>query len=295
MANSIRNSVMLGNLSMGAWSARVSAKKVARDAEIKANAKNGTYTASKKLADGVVELEQVKSFQSETRAMWYKKAERWLDDGTRAFKGVNTMDITQWFNDRKRTHDGLVQRFGQVYQTVVTGKQFDLGSDYNPRDYPPLDVVLAKFKFKFDYFPIPDSDDIRIIDGIPQNEVDDMVAEAEKRMNQRVQGSLSSAASKLFKCVQAMQTKLSAKIGDEGSIFRDSLVENLVEIVEIMPNLNITDDPALKALTVEAKKLTLYSPTILREDATARELAAKKAGDLASKLSSLFNTDGDDE
>jgi len=293
--SNIRSSVMLGNLSMGAWAARVSAKDVARAAEAKANAKNGTYTASKKLADGVDELVAIKSKQSEVRAEWYKMGERWFDNGTRAFKGVKLIDVTQQMLQWDREHDALVERFMRVYPSMVAGKQYDLGSDYNPRDYPPADVVRSKFYFKFDYFTIPDSADIRLMEGIPPEEVEAMVEEAEKQMKERLHASLSSAATKLFKCVEKMHEKLSVKVGEPGHIFRDSLVDNLVDLIEIMPNLNIIDDPALKALTVEAKKLTMYSPEVLREDATARELAAKKAGDLASKLSSMFNTDGDEE
>jgi hypothetical protein len=281
---------------MGAWGAKVAAKKVAREAEIKANAKSGTYTANKKLADGVVELENIRKYQAETRAEWYKMAVRWLDNGTRGFKGTNTIEVTQFMDQRAYEHAQLVDKFCNVYPSMVAGKQYDLGADYNQREYPPVDVIRRKFKFNFDYFTIPNTEnDIRHVEGIPPEKVESMIAAAEDRLQKRVQGALSSAASQLFKCVQAMQSKLSVKIGEEGHIFRDSLVENLVEIVAVMPNLNITNDPALNSLIGEAKKLTVYSPEILRDDAIQREVVAKQAGALAAKLSSMFAMDTEEE
>ena len=55
----VRSTMMLGQLSIGTWNARVTDKSIARKVEDEAKAKNGSVTAGKKLMDGMLEFETV--------------------------------------------------------------------------------------------------------------------------------------------------------------------------------------------------------------------------------------------
>jgi hypothetical protein len=282
---------MLGNLSISVWTAKVAAKGVARDAESKAKAKTGTFTASKKLADGVLELEAITKKATAIRNDWAKRSVPWFDNGPRGYNALHHFDILQQVSDWGRDFEGLTEEFYRVYPMMVANKMFDLGDSYNSNDFPPLSVLRGKFAFRFDTSTVPNTDDIRVVKGIPSEQVDTLIDAAVDNERHKVQSALSDAATKLYEKVEAIHQKLSVPIGDSGSIFRNSMLENLTEMVELMPVLNITGDPALAKLAAQAKKLTLYSAADLREDAVAREQAAKQAQYLAKKLQGMFGSE----
>ena len=81
--------------------------------------------------------------------------------------------------------------------------------------------------------------------------------------------------------VQAMRDRLS----DPKAIFRDSLVGNIRELVNVMDGLNVFDDAQLRAFTDEVRdNLTESEPQCLRDDANARKYQADKANDILSRI-----------
>ena len=198
------------------------------------------------------------------------------------------MDLCVEVGDLKREHEGLVEEFLKVYPSLRATRQFDMGDLFDEKEFPTPDVVRSKFHFTFETCPVPNNEDIRVIDALPAEELDRLVAEGVEQENEKVRKGMAVAAERLATVVATMHKKLSVKIGDSGHIFRDSLIENIASLVEIMPGLNITGDPVLAQMCKDAKKLTLYSPDELREDEDKRAKAAKEAKTLAGKLAGLF-------
>ena len=122
-----------------------------------------------------------------------------------------------------------------------------------------------------------------------------MQAAAIERHDQRVVTAMNTAAQRLFKVVQAMHATMATPIGEKGAKFNDSKLENILELVELMPILNITNDPKLIELAKQAKKLAQKSPGELREDVVKRASAATEAAALAKKLAGAFDVTGDEE
>ncbi|HEX6824870.1 MAG TPA: hypothetical protein VF077_01030 [Nitrospiraceae bacterium] len=284
----IRTSMMLGNLSIGVWTASIGAKGVSRKAETEANAKEGTIKATKKLMAGVLELEAVQKSATAHRNWWNLQSVPWFDNGPRGYNASRHMDLCVEVGDRKREHEGLVKDFLKLYPSLRASRQFDMGEFFDEKEFPTPDIVGRKFHFDFETSPVPNNEDIRIIDALPKADIDAMIQAGIEQENAKVRAGMQVASERLATVVAAMHKKLSVKIGDTGHIFRDSLIENIAQLVEIMPGLNITGDPALAQMCKEAKKLTLYSPDELREDEDKRAKAAKEAKSLATKLSGLF-------
>ena len=62
------------------------------------------------------------------------------------------------------------------------------------------------------------------------------------------------------------------------NVFRDSVMTNMVDLVEILPALNVTEDPELEEMCADVKAaLTGYSVKDLRKDAKIRETAGTEA------------------
>jgi hypothetical protein len=71
--------------------------------------------------------------------------------------------------------------------------------------------------------------------------------------------------------------------------FRDSLVENIRELVPLLESFNLTDDKALAALTKRiAKELCESDADVLREDEKTRKAVAKAAEDILKQANALM-------
>ena len=73
-------------------------------------------------------------------------------------------------------------------------------------------------------------------------------------------------------------------VKDSESAFRDSLIENVRELVDVLPLLNITDDPAVNAVLAGLDSIGRVDPSDLRKDAALREQLAREAETLTSAM-----------
>jgi hypothetical protein len=76
------------------------------------------------------------------------------------------------------------------------------------------------------------------------------------------------------------------RLSDPDAVFRDSLVGNIVRLTDLLPRLNLHDDPALEAMRrqIEAS-LCRYSPAQLRCDKQVRRQAATEAQNVLDAMS----------
>jgi len=75
------------------------------------------------------------------------------------------------------------------------------------------------------------------------------------------------------------------KLRDKEGIFRDSLVNNIRDLCELIPRLNFTGDTRLEELRAQAEKdLTAYEPDDLRKNQFARLETADAAAELLAKM-----------
>jgi hypothetical protein len=72
------------------------------------------------------------------------------------------------------------------------------------------------------------------------------------------------------------------------STFRDSIVTNLVKLVDVMPRLNVTGDPKLERLTDQVKASLLVDPAELRKSESVCTETATKAARIVQQLSAYM-------
>jgi hypothetical protein len=84
-----------------------------------------------------------------------------------------------------------------------------------------------------------------------------------------------------------------ATMSDGDKVFRDATVRNLEELVELLPGLNVTEDPDLAAIGAEIKaKLTGYDPKDLRKKPQVRSEAAKQAAEIVERMQGFMSAFG---
>jgi hypothetical protein len=95
----------------------------------------------------------------------------------------------------------------------------------------------------------------------------------------------------MYEAVSHMADRLSAyKATDQGveHPFRDSIVTNLVKLVDVMPRLNVTGDPELERLTSQVRASLLVDPAELRKSESVRADTAMKAARIATQMAAYM-------
>jgi hypothetical protein len=82
-----------------------------------------------------------------------------------------------------------------------------------------------------------------------------------------------------------MSERLRAYNGTKEGSFRDSLVDNVRDLVDLLPRLNVTADPVLDNTAQKMRDmLCAYDAQLLREDTNLRHTVAKSADEILSAM-----------
>lgn len=295
--SNVHENIMLGSLSISLPEMRRNARNEAAKIEQENHAKNGTISASKHLMAGIDSHKRIKDFAAMKRAWWTKVTLAWFDGkgAPRALKALAVPDRMVELGDGQREFFRLVDEFMPQYPNIRAQRKFEMGDLFDERDFPPPDVLRRKFAFRFDFYSLPKSDDIRIVSGIDSAVAAEIAENARKSEHERIERAMQQAAQRLYKVVKSMHDTMATPIGEKGAKFNNSKLENILVLADLIPSLNLTNDPKLAKMALEAKKIATKSPDELRENPDMRERAAKESGALVKKLGDMFNLDSDDE
>lgn len=160
----------------------------------------------------------------------------------------------------------MVADFVAGYPQLVSAAQTELGSMYDPQDYPPVGDIANRFQMQLTVMPVP-SDDFRVELG--DEELEKIKADVESR----VKAAGDKAMEGLWKRLYDRVEKLAERLADPEARFQESLLENARELCEILPRLNVADDPNLEQMRC-ALQATLKnkSADVLRTSPSVRRI-----------------------
>jgi hypothetical protein len=177
--------------------------------------------------------------------------------------------------------DNQVKKFLDVYPSLITEAEYKLNKMFNRADYPDVHQIQQRFSFATEITPVPSGADFRV--DLAQDEVNAIQHQIEKQTRQAQADAMNDLWNRLYDVVH----KMAGKLGEKDVIFRDSLVGNIKDLTDLLPNLNVTDDPDLERLRKEvASKLCKHTPGILRHD---KNIKAEIAYDANAILESMGN------
>lgn len=241
----------------------------------------GNY--NKKLLPNAVELEKVHSMGGALRKFVTERTLPWLSDGTRIVSGAYYLEFIRELNSRKDELDRAVRTFISAYPKLQVEAQSKLGTLYCASDYPSQDELAKMFRCKVTVMPVPSSGDFRV--ELDQNEID----EFNSKMREVEANALKDAYSRLSEVI----SKATARLSDKDAKFKDSLIENVKDLVAIMPHLNIMGDNQLTALTTEVDQVIgKVDAEVMRNNLTDRETVANKLKAIEDKMSVFMGAMG---
>ena len=151
-------------------------------------------------------------------------------------------------------------------------------------EYPAAHEARHMFSMTWKVKPLPAGQDFR-------TEVPDYVKERlADEMNEACDILRRDLLQRMVKPVREAVEKLKVPIGEKGSVFRDSLVENLQSALKTAQDLNVGGDEELTAAINEMRLIVhghIGSPDTLRNMQDKREKAANKLAALTDTLSGL--------
>lgn len=267
---------MLVSLKITEFSARKTDKAVTDEINQNKNASKDAGRYSKQLIPKK-HLKSLISVRSEARAFHSENTLPW-GDGVRILPASNYWEYTKTMQDIKARFEAEADKFCKLYPALRAEAKEMLGDMYADEDYPPS--VEDRFSFDVAIMPLPDVNDFRIELGTEEQE------RIKTDIQARLHDAQVEATRDLWNRLHEIIKKASDKLNSDGSIFRDSLIGNISELVELLPRLNVTNDKELNEAAQKIKaELTVHTPEEIRKDAQLRKDVARKADDILEAMS----------
>lgn len=277
---------VLVSVNISSWTARKLDKKVTDETNHKYRATKdaGRYN---KLLIAAQHLADIVGAASKARHMHYRMTQPWVDEGPRILANALYAKFSNEFRLLKREFNEAADRFAADYPSFVEERRRELNGLFNAADYPSADTIRSKFRFELTILPFPDSTDFR--SDLDEDTVAEIRQQLEETTRDAVSKAMEHTGQRIIETVGRMAEKLREYKTTEGKCFRDSLVENVRELHELLPAFNLTSDKKLTAITNRiAKELCVEEAATLREDDNVRAVVQKSADEIVAAVSTLF-------
>lgn len=281
---SLSNRALLVSVNIRQWDARRLDKLETEAVNTRNAAVAKAARVHKSLLPGAAELEAVQKMSGEIRSYVYKHTLPWAE-GVQILKTRGFIDFNTKLNELKSEWERRVQTFIDAYPRLQHEAQQALGKLFNADDYPAQDELAERFRVDTRFLPVPEENDWRVDLGA------DIVAELQDsvrdQLQQAQQAAMKEAWDRLFKVVKHAHERLA----QPDAIFRDSLVENAVELCSILPSLNISNDPDLETSRQDImSSLCGHDPKQLRKDSKVRQKAAQDLARVMDKMRGFYGS-----
>lgn len=215
----------------------------------------------------------------------------YVDAGPRILSNEMYFEYTQEMRSKIAHVDAMLAQWMPVYDQLVRDDiLFRNGGLTTGRahvdDYPTAADFAARMSFDLRFQPMPDR----------KHFLFDLSDEDEQAFDRAMDEALALARndtlSRMLEPLKHLVDKLNVPIKEQGSIFRDSAIQNVIEGCRMARKIAI-DAP--QELLDEIKNLEnlvtgyAFGADALRESPATREAAAKRLADVANKMGAFFN------
>jgi len=256
----IQNSSVLVDVNVSVWTGRKMDKKVSDEIDAAKNTKVRGGNYHKHLLAGALQLENIQKLVGGVRMWHYNQTLPWADSGARLLPMKNFFDYKAMLGNFEKQFDDLVQKFLADYPTLVSAAAFQLGDLFDAGEYPDVEKLRDKFRFRYVFMPVPEVGDFRV--DVSEASKKELQSQYEKFYEERLASATKDAWDRLHECVKHMSEKLAdaevpreTKYGaNHTKIFRDSLIDNANELCALLTKLNVANDPKLEQARQELER-----------------------------------------
>jgi hypothetical protein len=300
---SLASKAMLFSVSIRVWPARKYDPDASNEiaALHRAQKDAGRYNKLLVPPEALKELNQI---AGQARQDHYFLTLPWSDEGFRVLPGATYMEHAEKMRHHLARFEPAVNRFEAGFADLVAEQSREhsrLGTLFNIDDYPGMSLengklILArpqelrsKFSFETDVKPLTDASDFRVSLG----------EEDRQRIKRQIEASVQASLQvgtrdlwqRLYQVVRHMSDRLTeynAMEKGKGRKLYDAWVSNIVEVVDVLPRLNITRDTELERMATEVRTSLLVDPDELRKSESACGETAKAALAIAERMAAYM-------
>lgn len=279
---------MIVSLSISQWSGRRLDREITDEVNQQHNAASDAGRYNKLLLPKEA-LAGIVSIVSETRADFLKRTLPWMDNGSRIMAADAYMAHMSWVRGQTRKFETAVDEFIAKYPGYVNDARVRLNGMFKSDDYPDEAILRTKFGLDVKVLPVPSSSDFRV--DMSEAQAALIRADIEEQVTSATTAAVRDIYERVAEVTRRMVDRLNAYRPSEGrggkseGVFRDSLVGNVRDLIDILPALNITGDPQLSAMVDKLRPLAEHDASVLRDDAKIRKNVAQEAQAILDSLS----------
>ncbi len=283
----ITEKAMLAAVHISVWTATKHDKEVSRQVADQHGAHESAGRYNKKLLQQAAKLDAIKTLAGQIRAHVYKLTLPWSDEGYRILPASLYFPLAEEMKEWERKFYQAVDEFFTEYPSYIEQVRPALNGLFRPEDYPDPKKIREKFELRLEILPIPSGEDFRVSLSEEQR------ARISRDIDAQVRVSLQRGTQELWirlrKLVDHMVSRLQQP---EGKLYA-SVVDNVVELIDVLPDLNLTGDPTLNTFVEEIRtRLCSASAKELKANDLLRASTAQEAADIASRMAAHMEYGG---
>ncbi len=270
---------MLAAVHISVWTATKHDKEVSRQVADQHGAHESAGRYNKKLLQQAAKLDAIKTLAGQIRTHVYKVTLPWSDEGYRILPASLYFQLAEEMKEWERQFYNAVDEFLAEYPSYIEQVRPALSGLFRPEDYPDPKKIREKFELRLDILPIPSGEDFRVSLSEEQR------ARISRDIDAQVRVSLQRGTQELWIRLRKLVDHMVARLQQpEGKLYA-SVVDNIVELINVLPNLNLTGDPTLNAFVEEIRsRLCSASAKELKTNDLLRASTAQEAADIASRM-----------
>lgn len=287
MTHPLTTKAMVMNLSIGIWQGyrldRDASKRVTEEAGAAADAARVNKHLVPKEA-----LAAIVTAQNAIRTHFYSNTLPWRDNGDRLMPRKQFLVFIPEHEQLKQAFEAEVQKFlDEDYPSAIAKAEFRMGAMFKRDDYPAIGALRGKFYATLDIDAISTAGDFRV--EIDAEHADKVRASMEAALETRLQAAAGDVWKRMAETVGYFQ----ARMADPKAVFRDTTVTNISEMLDLVPGLNVLDDPEIEQVRAAiAKALGGIDAKDIRKDPALRAELAGEAGKIMDTMAGFMKAFG---
>lgn len=244
---SISSSAVLVELLISVWTGKKKDKMASEEVVRNKNANKGVASVNKKLLGDCVELDTIQKFAGNVRTLHYSSTLPWSDMGPRLLPTAKIFKYQENFTGLQAEFENMVNVFLNTYDLEVAQAQAKLGDLFDVTEYPDVNELRSKFRFKINYIPLPDAGDFRL--DINNDAVEIMRSQYAEYYEAQLGGAMKDIWKRLHDTLVVLSRQLADQTADgKTPKVYSSVFDRAFEILDLMETCNVTNDMQMQVM-----------------------------------------------
>ena len=287
----LNRDAMLAGLRITAWSGRLYDREASDHVAVHHDASASAGRYNKRLLPKAA-FAALTATMSEARTRHYANSLPWDDKGARLLTVANYEHYTELMDALRERVVRQRARFIEDYDDYVGQARLDLGKLFRIEDYPSKDALQDRFSIRYRIAPVPDAD--HFIAKLASDDTDRVKRDIERHIEEQLHDAVGDLYRRLAEAVERVSERLEEDENGKPLVFRDTMISNIRDLVDVVPRLNIFGDDRLTRLCEQVKdRIANVEPDSLRPsktfDPVARAHVKRDAEALMEQFAGYFS------